>query len=554
MRTEGNMSKLQKLIALKEKAFNQTKAIGSSLVIRTKELVSRFSKKQEENSIIEQELQEVKPSAPIPMWKKKSVIIASAICLAVTGTVVGVQQHKIQKEKYIAANTFEIFHVYKDGVKIGSVDTKDQVNKLIADLKLELANNNPGLNMVLDTGEITFESEVGFQLYADATTTLASLKDSFTSHAVGVAIMVDGKQVGVAKDEATAASILDRIQSVYAPELVEQKKSSAVSTMSFKAADAETTEAEASANQSTEPKPSKQITEVAFVEEVAVDEVALSPEKIEDADAIYERIVQGSTKPTSYTVQKGDCVGCIAQKFDISTDIIYENNPWIKDDKITIGDKLDLTVRMPDITVKTIETVVEVAEIATPIEYRKNDKMKSGEQKTIQEGSPGSQKLTYKVTKENGYIITEELAEKEVLVEAVPKVVEKGTMIVKGTGTGQFAYPVSNYKITSKFGTRWGRQHAGVDFIGNSSIKASDGGKVTFVGTKSGYGKTIIIDHGNGFETLYGHLKSYSVSEGDKVDKGDKIGVMGNTGRSTGTHLHFEIRKNGKAVNPLSYL
>lgn len=544
------MSKLQKLTMLKEKATSHTKAMSSSLVSRSKALISRFSKKQENISIIEHEPKEVKPSAPV--WKRKSVIIASVVCLAVTGAVAGFQYYKIEREKYIAANTFEIFHVYKDGVKVGTVDTKDQVNKLIADQKLELANNNPGINMELETGEITYESESGFQLTADTDTTLSQLKKSFTSHAVGVAIVVDGKQIGVAKNQAAAESILNRLQSAYAPQLVEEKKSMSVSTMSFRAAEAD--EKAVTEEVDTTPKTSKTITEVAFVEDVAVNEVELTPEQIEDEDEIYNKILQGSTKPTKYIVQKGDCVGCIAQKFEISADVIYENNPWIKNDRITVGDELDLTVRMPDITVQTVETVVEVVEIATPIEYRTNDQMKSGEKKTIQEGKPGTQRLTYTVTKQNGYVLTEELTEKEILVEAVPTIIEKGTMIVKGTGTGQFAYPVSNYKISSKYGKRWGRLHAGVDFTGSKTIKASDGGTVTFVGTKSGYGKTIIIDHGNGFETLYGHLSSYSVSKGDKVDKGDSIGVMGNTGRSTGTHLHFEIHKNGSAVNPLSYL
>lgn len=209
---------------------------------------------------------------------------------------------------------------------------------------------------------------------------------------------------------------------------------------------------------------------------------------------------------------------------------------------------------MPDITVRSVEELVEIEEIAIPIQYVENDEMREGEQKTIQNGSPGSQRLVYEVTKENGYILSEELVAQEVIEEAVPTIIEKGTMIIAGTGSGSFAYPVSNYRISSKFGKRWGRLHAGVDFTGNKSIKASDAGVVEFVGNKNGYGKTIIIDHKNGYKTLYGHLSSYDVSKGDKVAKGDKIGVMGNTGRSTGVHLHFEILKNGEAVNPLSYL
>src|SRR5690606_22970420 len=156
----------------------------------------------------------------------------------------------------------------------------------------------PGINMVLNTGEITYESEEGFKISADTDQTLSQLKQSFTSHAQGVAIIVDGQQLGVAKDQETAESILNRLQSAYAPELVEEKKSLAVSTMSFSTASAAQTEDVSVAEE--EATPSKMVTEVAFVEEVAVNGIETSPDSIEDEDEIYKRILQGSTKPTKY--------------------------------------------------------------------------------------------------------------------------------------------------------------------------------------------------------------------------------------------------------------
>ncbi|MNV56480.1 Murein hydrolase activator NlpD precursor [compost metagenome] len=132
--------------------------------------------------------------------------------------------------------------------------------------------------------------------------------------------------------------------------------------------------------------------------------------------------------------------------------------------------------------------------------------------------------------------------------------VYRGTKVV-GEGTGMFSWPVSGATLTSSFGERWSRAHKGLDMVsGNRSIKASDAGTVIFAGVKSGYGNVVIVDHRNGYETYYGHLNSISVSTGQRLEQGAKIGVMGNTGRSTGTHLHFEIRKNGTAVNPMKYL
>src|SRR5690606_28305745 len=124
-----------------------------------------------------------------------------------------------------------------------------------------------------------------------------------------------------------------------------------------------------------------------------------------------------------------------------------------------------------------------------------------------------------------------------------------------GEGTGSFAWPVKNAKITSRFGQRWGRNHNGIDMSSSKrNILVADTGKVSFAGTKNGYGKTVIIDHQNGDETLYAHLSEISVKVGDVVEKGEKIGVMGSTGRSTGVHLHFEVHENGKVQNPMKYL
>jgi murein DD-endopeptidase MepM/ murein hydrolase activator NlpD len=106
--------------------------------------------------------------------------------------------------------------------------------------------------------------------------------------------------------------------------------------------------------------------------------------------------------------------------------------------------------------------------------------------------------------------------------------------------------------VTSEFGTRWGRLHAGID-VANSigtPIWASKAGTVIFAGSESGYGNTVIIDHGNGFSTLYGHMSRISTSEGARVSQGQTVGAMGNTGHSTGPHVHFETRYNGTPRNP----
>ena len=117
--------------------------------------------------------------------------------------------------------------------------------------------------------------------------------------------------------------------------------------------------------------------------------------------------------------------------------------------------------------------------------------------------------------------------------------------------------PTKGGYITSVFGERWGRLHKGIDISGNigDPVMASfDGVVKSRFYEKDGYGNIIILKYSNGLETRYAHMNSFKVKEGDRVKKGDIIGSVGNTGRSTGPHLHFELRINGSPVDPEGYI
>ena len=119
------------------------------------------------------------------------------------------------------------------------------------------------------------------------------------------------------------------------------------------------------------------------------------------------------------------------------------------------------------------------------------------------------------------------------------------------------AHPVNgSFRSTSGFGPRWGRMHSGHDFAGpmGTPIQATGNGTVTFAGRQSGYGNIVKIQHPFGYETRYAHLNRIRVSVGEKVSRGDRIGDMGTTGRSTGVHLHYEVRRNGTALNPVNFI
>ena len=161
------------------------------------------------------------------------------------------------------------------------------------------------------------------------------------------------------------------------------------------------------------------------------------------------------------------------------------------------------------------------------------------------------------VSYRNDKEVSREILKEEVVMEAVPKIVEKGTKIPPS-----YIKPINGGRLTSTFGGRrdpiTGRSssHSGTDWAvpKGTAVYASSGGTVTKASWGGSYGNVIFIKHPDGRETRYAHLSKILVSNGQTVKQGQKIALSGNTGRSTGPHLHFEIRINGSPVNALKYI
>jgi murein DD-endopeptidase MepM/ murein hydrolase activator NlpD len=119
----------------------------------------------------------------------------------------------------------------------------------------------------------------------------------------------------------------------------------------------------------------------------------------------------------------------------------------------------------------------------------------------------------------------------------------------------RFIWPLHG-RLTSKFGHRWGSPHHGIDIQARrgTAIKASAPGRVIYSGKESGYGNLVIVYHGAGYSTIYAHASKLLTKKGRRVKRGQIIALVGSTGRSTGPHLHYEIRKRKAPVNPIQYL
>ena len=210
----------------------------------------------------------------------------------------------------------------------------------------------------------------------------------------------------------------------------------------------------------------------------------------------------------------------------------------------------------PKLDVATTRAVTYTEEIPFETVTRENDRLDQTYRATVQQGCEGTAVVTAEIRTLDGEEQARTIVERTVLSEATDEIVEVGTRNV-GIGTGAFALPLQSYTFTSAFKWRWGRLHGGVDLAvpEGQPVYAADNGKVIVAeDSGNGYGKYIILDHQNGYKTLYGHNSALEVSVGDIVAKGECIARSGNTGNSTGPHLHFEIHVNDEKVDPQRYL
>jgi len=261
-----------------------------------------------------------------------------------------------------------------------------------------------------------------------------------------------------------------------------------------------------------------------------------------------EMNTQISEKPRGeiidYTVQPGDTVSGIAQKFGVSIDTIR----WANDLTSIAAIKPGQILKIPPVTgivhkVKKGDTVYSLAKYYSTeaqgiVDYPFNTFVNDE---------------TFELAVGQILIVPDGAKPKEVPWSPTTYIARKTPDAGTVVASGQFVWPASG-TISQSF--RW--YHQAIDIANKQApvILAADSGRVVIAGWPDniGYGNRVLIDHGNGFQTLYAHLSRIYVTAGQTVKRGDQIGQMGSTGRSTGVHLHFELRKEGALVDPLAYL
>ena len=305
---------------------------------------------------------------------------------------------------------------------------------------------------------------------------------------------------------------------------------------------------------------------VGFNKQVTLEDGLYFKEGLQDFETVRQELVGVKQAQKVYTVKAGDTLWSIAHNNDLTFRELCALNPAFKGEplsetsSILEGDHLVITKEEAGLEVRITRIETREEEIAFSTETTKSNEYTKGTTKVLQEGENGLRRVTLQnVYDTKNILVDQSVLSTEVIKEPVNKKVVEGTKKVTSstkyiTGSGQFIWPVPNYRYCSRW---YGGRHKGVDICApaGTPIYASAGGTVTKAGYNkagagTGYGYSVIINHGGGYSSVYAHCLSLTVSAGQTVKQGQLIGYLGSTGRSTGNHCHFEIRLNGSYIPP----
>jgi len=257
---------------------------------------------------------------------------------------------------------------------------------------------------------------------------------------------------------------------------------------------------------------------------------------------------------TAYYVEGAENTACFADKVQI------ESGYYLKEEVVS-SDEADSVIN--SLRVKTTSRITTETEIGYGTRRIKTTAKPVGYSNVDTKGQKGLKRCVEEVERINGSVISCEEISNEVVKEAVTEVITEGMAssrrVVNSSARASsagFICPMNSgtYTISAYYGD--GRNHRGLDFAAKTGtpIFAVAGGTVTYAGYDSDFGYNIVVDHHNGIKTRYAHANALCVSKGATVSQGEMIATVGNTGRSTGSHLHFEVIVNGTRVNPAPYV
>ncbi|GHU52889.1 hypothetical protein FACS1894132_03620 [Clostridia bacterium] len=293
---------------------------------------------------------------------------------------------------------------------------------------------------------------------------------------------------------------------------------------------------------------------------------------LNDTNAVIERLLGYEEIDSVYTTAKGDELYLIAKSLGTTEVDFRENNPDYDFSNIKAGDKLIYTRKdyfLPVVYTKTLRSTSSISYMTLTVD---TDSLYKGNTSVLQEGQIGEQSEIYNVTYTNGVEVERTLIKSEILKSAQTEIIGVGTFVstplpanlTPGSyapseqllaDNGKYIWPVNGGYISATMGD--GRGHKGIDIAAprGTEIYAVEAGTVILAkNTGNGYGNYVVIDHGDGFQTLYGHMSEIVATLGQEVQTGECIGLVGSTGDSSGNHLHIEVHYQGAYLNPLDFI
>lgn len=445
--------------------------------------------------------------------KKTLFILFSLVFIAVVGSAGWINHYTVYEYSY-------------NGKTLGYVKNKDVVLQ-ITDLVQEALIEDKDMEISVDAKEdISFNRvpminrDITIDSSDDVLRRLTYVGD-LNVKACG--IYIDGKKVGAVENKEIAANVLTTIKEMY-----------------------------------TSGKEGSSVEEAVILEDIEIKDSNTSFSNIMSEIEMVEKLCTSGEKETLHTVVPGETLADIARDYALDESDILAVNDGINPERLDVGSSIIIRQNAPLMTVKISEVRTYEKKTAFETKKKKDKNLYEGYTEVDIEGVKGISQLTERTISVNGETVDKEVLKERVKEQPVTRVIRVGTKERPPTvGSGTYIWPTDgSYRISSRFGPRWGRHHDGIDLAcrTGTDVLASDGGTVTQAGYNGSYGLLVVIDHQNGYETYYAHNSKNLVKKGDKVFQGQHIAESGSTGRSTGPHIHFGVKENGRFVNPERFL
>lgn len=428
------------------------------------------------------------------------------------------------------SGTASAAYIVVNGQKVGLVASVDKGQQIVDDI---LSKRGQAIGKAAKTSDLIAYETVRVKKIEllDVGKTDKELLSVLSSYIDGYALEIAGTQVAILPTQEDVQTLLKKYQDYY-----------------------------------TKPSENNKVINVEFSEPTATKPVEVQPDQVKLLDQALQELIDGKLTTTEYTAQENDSWWLIARKHDMKTIEVLAGNPGMTEDsKIQTGQKIKIVSVSPYLTVMSKGILTSTVPIAYDTVTTTDAELDSGKTVVKEPGIEGSKVVTYSYLQKNGQDISRQVDEEKVTKQPVTQVVSKGPELTavsmasaasRGSSSSSgIAWPLRG-PINSSFGARWGSVHTGLDIGGSTGTPyfSAAAGKVVSAGYSGGYGNRIVIDHGNGVKTLYAHSSKLLVSVGQQVTQGQRIGLVGSTGNSTGSHLHFEVILNGSQVNPSNYL